>query len=34
MDLPPVGATVAVDMAPSCTPRGGALEDILMHGKD
>lgn len=34
MDVPPVGATVAVDMSPSCAPGCRALEDVLMHGED
>lgn len=34
MAVPPVGATVAVDMASSCAPRCRALEDVLMHGQD
>lgn len=34
MAVPPVGATVAVDMASSCAPGCRALEDVLMHGQD
>lgn len=30
--VPPVGATVAIDMASSCAPGCRALEDVLMHG--
>lgn len=29
-----MGATVAVDMSPSCAPGCRALEDVLMHGED
>lgn len=32
--VPPVSATVAVDMAPSRAPGGRTLEDVLMHGQD
>lgn len=34
MDVPPVGATVAVDMASSCAPRRRTFEDILVHRQD
>lgn len=32
--VPPVGATVAVDMASPCAPGRRALEDVFVHGQD
>lgn len=32
--VPPVGATVAVDVTSPGAPRRRALEDVFMHGQD
>lgn len=32
--VPPVGATVAVDVTSPGAPRSRALEDVFMHGQD
>lgn len=32
--VPPVGATVAIDVASPCAPGRRALEDVFVHGQD